>query len=190
MRCTSLLKEWHLTMRTSKMKVQKIALIGVLTAATVVIGIIESFIPSIGIPGVKLGLANIMILVTLYELGILEAVFVNLTRVLLVSLIRGTFLSMGFLMSLTGAFLSLGIMIVFYLLIKKFSLVGVSVVGALFHVFGQILIAMIYLETAYIVLYLPVIAISAIITGVLVGLAAIAIINTKVIQKLKEKYNF
>ena len=104
------------------MKIQKIVLIALLTAATIVIGIIESFIPSVGIPGIKLGLANIMILVTLYELGVIEAIFVNFARVLLVSLIRGTFLSMGFFMSLAGAFLSLGVMIIFYLLIKKFSI--------------------------------------------------------------------
>ena len=172
------------------MKVQKMALLGVLTAAAIVIAILESFIPSIGIPGVKMGLANIVILIILYELGIWEAAVVNLLRVLVVSLVRGTFLSMGFLMSLTGAAFSLGIMILFYLLIKKFSIIGVSVIGSLFHVTGQILIAMIYLGTAYIFLYLPVIAISAIITGVFVGIAAKLIINTGVIKKQKEKYNF
>ena len=172
------------------MKVQKMALLGVLTAAAIVIAILESFIPSVGIPGVKLGLANIVILIILYELGIWEAAVVNLFRVLVISLARGTFLSMGFLMSLTGAALSLGIMILFYLLIKKFSIIGVSVVGSLFHVAGQILIAMIFLGTAYIFLYLPIIAISAIITGVFVGIVAKLIINTGVIKKQKEKYNF
>lgn len=172
------------------MKVQKMALLGVLTAAAIVIAILESFIPSVGIPGVKLGLANIVILIILYELGILEAVIVNLLRVLVVSFVRGTFLSMGFLMSLTGAVMSLGIMILFYVLVKKFSIIGVSVIGSIFHVAGQILIAMIYLGTAYIVLYLPVIAISAIITGVFVGITARLIIKTGVIQKQKEKYNF
>ena len=172
------------------MKVHKIALLGVLTAAAIVIAILESFIPSVGIPGVKLGLANIVILIILYELGILEAVIVNLLRVLVVSFARGTFLSMGFLMSLTGAVMSLGIMILFYVLVKKFSIIGVSVIGSTFHVAGQILIAMIYLGTAYIVLYLPVIAISAIITGVFVGITARLIIKTGVIQKQKEKYNF
>ena len=122
------------------MKVQKMALLGVLTAAAIVIAILESFIPSVGIPGVKLGLANIVILIILYEIGIWEAVVVNLLRVLVVSLVRGTFLSMGFLMSLTGCVLSLGIMILFYLLIKKFSIIGVSVIGSIFHVAGQILI--------------------------------------------------
>ena len=172
------------------MKVQKMALLGVLTAGAIVIAILESFIPSIGIPGVKLGLANIVILIILYELGIVEAVIVNLLRVLVVGLVRGTFLGMGFFMSLTGAVFSLGIMILFYLLIKKFSVIGVSVIGSIFHVGGQILIAMIYLGTAYIVLYLPVLAISAIITGVFVGIIAKLIINTGIIKKQREKYNF
>lgn len=166
------------------------ALLGVLTAAAIVIAILESFIPSVGIPGVKLGLANIVILVILYELGIVEAIIVNLLRVLVVGLVRGTFLSMGFLMSLSGAVLSLTIMIIFYLLVKKFSIIGVSVIGSIFHVSGQILIAMLYLGTAYIVLYLPIIAISAIITGVFVGIVAQLIIKTGIIKKQREKYNF
>ena len=172
------------------MKVQKMALLGVLTAGAIVIAILESFIPSVGIPGVKLGLANIVILIILYELGIVEAIVVNLLRVLVVGLVRGTFLSMGFLMSLTGAILSLGIMILFYLLVKKFSIIGVSVIGSIFHVTGQILIAMLFLGTAYIFLYLPVIAISAIITGIFVGVVAKLIIRTGVIKKQREKYNY
>ena len=166
------------------------ALLGVLTAAAIVIAILESFIPSIGIPGVKMGLANIVILIILYELGIWEAGVVNLLRVLVVSLVRGAFLSMGFLMSLTGAALSFGIMVLFYLLIKKFSIIGVSVIGSVFHVTGQIIIAMIFLGSAYIFLYLPIIAISAIITGVFVGIIAQLIIKTGIIRKQREKYNF
>ena len=172
------------------MNTHKMVLISMLTASAIVISIAESFIPSIGIPGVKLGLANIVILITLYELGILEALFINVFRVLITSAVRGTLFSMGFFMSLSGALLSLGIMIVFYLLIKKFSIIGVSVVGSLFHVTGQILVAMLYLGTAYIVLYLPVIAISAIITGVFVGIVSELIIKTGVIKKQREKYRF
>lgn len=172
------------------MKVQKMALLGVLTAAAIVIAILESFIPSVGIPGVKLGLANIVILIILYELGIVEAVIVNVLRVVVVGLVRGTFLSMGFLMSLTGCALSLGVMILFYVLVKKFSIIGVSVIGSVFHVTGQIIIAMLFLGTAYIFLYLPIIAISAIITGVFVGIVAQLIIKTGVIKKQREKYNF
>lgn len=172
------------------MKVQKIALLGVLLAATIVIAILESFIPSFTIPGIKLGFANIVILVTLYEVGIIEAVFINLVRVIVVSLVRGSFLSMGFFMSLTGAFLSLGVMILLKLVIKKFSIVGVSVIGSMFHVTGQILIAMLYMNSAYVVFYLPFIGLAAVITGVIVGLVAGAIIRTGVIKKQREKYNF
>ena len=172
------------------MKVQKIALLGVLLATTIVIAIADSFIPSFTIPGIKLGFANIVILVTLYELGVKEAIFINLVRVLVVSLVRGTFLSMGFFMSLTGAVLSLGVMILFCLLIKKFSIIGVSVIGSLFHVTGQILIAMIYMGSVYVVYYLPIIGLAAVITGILVGFIARAIIKTNVIKNQREKYNF
>ncbi len=99
-------------------------------------------------------------------------------------------MSMGFFMSLAGAFMSLGIMILFVLLIKKFSIIGVSVIGALFHVTGQILVAMIYMGSIYVVYYLPIIALSAVITGVIVGLVAGAIIRTGVIKRQREKYNF
>ena len=173
-----------------KWNTHKIALMGVLTAGAIIIAILESFIPSIGIPGVKLGLANIVILIILYEIGIVEAIIVDLSRVLLVSLLRGTIASMGFLMSLTGAVMSLGIMILFFLLVKKLSIIANSVVGSLFHVMGQILIAIIFLGSGYVLFYLPIIGISAIITGVLVGIVAQLVIRTGVIKKQKEKYKF
>ena len=172
------------------MNIHKITLVGVLIAGAVVIGYLDSLIPSVGIPGIKLGLANIVILITLYELGIKEAIFVNALRVVLVSLIAGTLLSYGFLMSLAGAILSLGVMILFHSLIKKFSIIGVSVLGALFHVIGQIIVAMIFLESVYVLYYLPFIAVTSIITGVFVGIGSQLIIKTGAIKKIKEKYNF
>ena len=165
------------------MNVRKLVLIAILTSLAIVLSIAESFIPSIGIPGVKLGLANIVIILVLYEIGVLEAILINLLRVVVTGLVRGTFLSMGFLMSLTGAVLSLGIMILFYLLIKKFSIIGVSVIGSIFHVTGQIVIAMIFLGTPFMVYYYPIIGVSAIITGVFVGLVARVIIKTEIIKK-------
>ena len=172
------------------MNVRRIALLGILTAGAVIIGIIESFIPSIGIPGVKLGLANIIILITLYELGIIEALFVNLARVFLVGILRGNIFTMPFFMSLAGAILSLSIMILFNLLVKKFSVVGVSVIGSFFHVTAQVLVALAFVGTGYILFYLPILAISAILTGVFVGITAQLVINTKVIKKQREKYKF
>ena len=172
------------------MNVHKLVLLGVLTASAIVIGILESFIPSIGIPGVKLGLTNIVILVTIFELGVFEASIISMLRVVIVAVTHGTLFSMGFLMSLSGAILSLGIMVILFYTIKKFSIIGISVIGALFHVIGQILVAMLYLGTTYILFYLPIIAISAIITGVIVGLISQAIIRTGVIKKQRQKYDF
>ena len=172
------------------MNVRKMALIGILTAIAIALSVAESFIPSIGIPGVKLGLANIVILIVLYEVGILEAVLINLLRVVVTGLIRGTIFSMGFLMSLTGAVLSLGIMILFYLLIKKFSIIGVSVIGSIFHVFGQIIIAMIFLGTGFVVFYFPIIVLCAILTGVFVGAVARAIIKTEIVKKQLERQSY
>lgn len=172
------------------MNTHKITLMGILTAGAIVISILESFIPSVGVPGVKLGLANIVILIILYEIGVKEAILVDLCRVFLVGLLRGTLISMGFLMSLSGAVLSLGIMILLYLIVKKFSIVGVSVIGSVLHVTGQIAIAMAFLGTVYVVYYLPIIMISAIITGVFVGFVSKLVIKTGAIKKQREKYNF
>ena len=168
----------------------KITLLGILSSLAIVLSIVESFIPSVGIPGVKLGLANILVLVTLYELGTKEAIIVNSIRVFLSSVLRGTLFSMNFLMSLSGAFFSLLMMIIFYKCFKKFSIIGVSVIGSIFHITGQVLVAMMFLETGYIIYYLPFIGISAIITGIFVGFISLAIIKTGIIKKQRDKYNF
>ena len=168
----------------------KISLIAVLISLAVVLSIVEGLIPSIGVPGIKLGLANILIVVSLYELGPKEAFVVNIGRVYLANLLRGTIYGMGFFMSLAGALLSYIVMLIFYLLVRKFSVIGVSVIGSLFHVTAQVLVAMAYLGSASIIYYLPFIALGALITGIFVGIVAKAIIKSKIISKQKEKYNF
>ena len=168
----------------------KVALLAILIAGAIILSIVEGFIPGFGIPGIKLGLANILILITLYELGPKEALVVNLSRVYLANLLRGTIMGMGFLMSLTGAILSYLVMLLFYLLIKKFSIIGVSVLGSIAHVLGQLLIAMLFLGSNVVIIYLPFIGIAAIITGIFVGIIAHLIIKTGIIKKQRAKYNF
>ncbi len=169
---------------------RKITLLAMLIAGAIILSIVEGFIPSFGIPGIKLGLANILILVTMYELGPKEALVVNISRVYLANLLRGTIMGMGFVMSLTGAILSYFIMLLFYLLIRKFSVIGVSVLGSIAHIIGQLLIAMLYLGSSVVIIYLPFIGISAIVTGVFVGIIAHLIIKTGVIKKQRIKYHF
>ena len=169
------------------MNTRKLALVSILASIALAISIIESFIPSI-LPGVKFGFSNIIILITLYEIGLVETIFIDVIKVLITSLIRGTFLSMPFFMSLTGAIFSLLIMILFFYLIKSFSIVGVSVLGSIFHVGGQILVSLVYFQSSYIMYYMPIIGISSIITGVIVGIVSYKIIKSGVIKRRKEKY--
>lgn len=149
-------------------KTKRLCVIAMLLAIAIVLNILESFIP-VFVPGVKLGLANIVVLIMLYEFKSTEALLVNLLRILLVGLLRGNLLSPTFLMSLSGGVFSFLVMFLFSR-IKVFSPIGVSVLGAVSHATGQVIVAMILLGTKAVVYYLPFIGILSIITGVFSGI--------------------
>ncbi len=171
------------------MNVRKITLMSILIAIAIALSVIDSFIPSF-IPGFKLGLANIVILIVLYTLGIKEAIIVNLIRVYLAALLRGTIFNIGFMMSLAGAILSLLVMIAIKVLAKRISILTVSITGAVFHSLGQILVAVMYFESANMFYYLPILGISSIVTGIIMGIIAKKIIATNIIQNQKQKHDF
>ena len=159
--------------------------LGMLLALAIVLNYVESFIPSIGIPGVKLGLANIIILVCLYKYRAYEAFVVDMLRVFLASLLKGTFLSIAFYMSMAGALLSFFIM--FGLKhIKLLKPLVISVIGAIFHVAGQIIVAIIIMQTSGILLYLPFIMLASIITGILNGIVSEKIMEIKIFENFNE----
>ena len=122
------------------------------------------------------------------EFGFLDALFINLGRVFITSLIRGSIFQMGFFMSLTGAILSMIAMWLLIRFVKKLTKVAVSVIGAVFHVFGQFIIALIFLETPQVLYYAPVLLLVSVITGLIVGFVTVAIEKTNIIRNLKEKY--
>lgn len=165
-----------------KFTTRKITTTALLVALGVILSIIDSFIPGF-VPGMKLGLANIVILMTLYSYGFLDALFVNLLRVFLASFLRGTFLSMGFFMSLSGALISLLVMFLLKKFIKKLHIVGVSVVGSLCHSFAQIGVAMLYLGTSNVIYYLPILCVTSILTGIFVGFATLYINKLNLIKE-------
>ena len=151
------------------MKASKVAQYGLITALGLVLSYLESLVPSLGVPGVKLGLPNIAIVFALYRLGWRDACIISLVRVFLVFLLFGN--GAGLAYSLAGAALSLSLMG----LLKKtgrFSSVGVSVAGGVAHNAGQILVAMALLETARLAWYLPVLWISGTVAGVLIGIVS------------------
>ena len=152
------------------MKTKKVAFLGLSIALAMILSFVESQIPAlVAVPGVKVGLPNLVMVFLLYKVGWKETVIVSLIRILLVSMLFGNVQTMWF--SLAGAVLSLGVMI----LMKKFtsfSHASISVVGGIFHNVGQILVACFITKTPQITYYLPILIISGSAAGILVGLAA------------------
>lgn len=149
------------------MTTKKMVQIGMLVAAAFVLSYVEFLIPiSLGIPGVKLGLPNIVIVLCLYECKLSQTVGVSLVRILLTGLTFGNLSMM--LYSLAGGILSLGVMI----LLKKtgkFSVYGVSLAGGIFHNVGQIAVAMFVLQTGLLIYYLPFLLVAGTVAGAVVG---------------------
>lgn len=158
------------------MKTRKITLVAVLTAVSVVISIIESYFPiTLAIaPGLKLGLANIVILYTLYKLDFKSAIMVSLIRVFIVSLVKAGF-GINFFFSLVGALFSV---ISMYLVKKtKLSIIGVSIIGSIFHSIGQVLVGIFALDNYNIIYYLPYLLLLSIPTGIVIGIMSKKILN-------------
>ena len=153
------------------MKTKDITTIGVLTAISVVISIIESYFDFIGsvIPGLKLGLANIVIIFALYKYNFKTAISISLVRVFIVALLRTGF-GLNFFFSLVGAIFS----IISMALVKKthLSTVGVSIVGSIFHSIGQVLIGTLILDNYNVMYYLPYLLLFSVPTGILIGIIA------------------
>lgn len=150
------------------MKAKNIARFGLLITLALVLSYLESLVPlSFAVPGIKMGLPNIVVVFALYRLRGRDAALISLLRVVLVSLLFGNLFSLAY--SAAGAALSLLVM----LLLKrsgKFSETGVSVAGAVAHNAGQILVAIFVLETGRLIYYLPALCVSGTAAGICIGL--------------------
>lgn len=139
------------------------ALCGVFTALAMIFSYVEALFPiPIGIPGVKLGLANIAVLVVLYLAGDAQALIVDILRIMLTGLLFGSFST--FLFSISGGLLSIFVMII----MKKYTpagIVGVSVAGGVFHNIGQLAAAAFVADTGAVLFYLPVLLTAGVLTG-------------------------
>ena len=146
------------------------AYFGVFTALALIFSYIETLIPiNLGIPGVKLGLANLIIVIALYKIRLPEVYLLSVVRVLLSGLIFGNYFSIIY--SLAGGLLSLTVMV----LLKQmgsFSVMGISVAGGVCHNIGQMIVAMLVVETFSVAYYFPVLLIAGLLTGFLIGILA------------------
>lgn len=169
---------WH----NMKNNIKTTCFLGLFTALAMILSYVEALLPPIwsAVPGIKIGLPNIIIIFLLYRFSLKHAAVVSLVRILLSALLFGNAVSL--LYSLGGAFLSIIIMA----FLKKtgyFSMVGVSVAGGVFHNVGQILVAMLVLSTAEIGYYIIILAVTGTIAGVLVGILGSLV--THYMEKMK-----
>lgn len=155
-------------MKMTDTPAKKLAFLGLLTALAVVMGYVEYLIPlPLPVPGIKLGLCNIIIVFVLWRFGFLHALAVSCVRVVIIGLLFGSPVSMIY--GLSGACLSLAGMA----LLKKagcFSVTGVSAAGGALHCTGQIAVAVLLTGSSGIVRYLPVLLVSGEFTGAVIGL--------------------
>lgn len=144
------------------------AYFGMFTALALIFSYIETLIPiAIGIPGVKLGLANLVIVIALYKIPLKEVYLLSVVRVLLAGLLFGNYFSIIY--SLAGGILSLTVM-AFFKRWQDFSVMGISIAGGVFHNIGQLIIAMIVVETFSISYYIPVLLVAGVVTGLVIGI--------------------
>ncbi len=148
----------------------RVAYFGVFSALALIFSYVETLIPiHFGVPGMKLGLANLIVVIALYKMKIQEAFLLSVVRVLLSGFLFGNYFSIIY--SLAGALLSLSVMAV----LKRtggFSVMGVSVAGGVFHNIGQLLVAMLVVETFSVIYYVPVLLTAGIVTGLFIGVGA------------------
>lgn len=148
----------------------RVAYFGVFTALALIFSYVESLVPfNFGIPGVKLGLANLIIVIALYKMKFSDAFLLSVVRVVLSGFIFGNYFSIIY--SLAGGILSLCVMAGLKKT-DKFSVMGISMAGGVAHNVGQLIVAMIVVETLSIVAYVPVLLISGLVTGLLIGIVS------------------
>ncbi|MDE6471302.1 MAG: Gx transporter family protein [Eubacterium sp.] len=163
-------------------KAKKIALFGMMVALAFTFSYLESLIPfDFAIPGVKLGLANLVVVVALYIMNPGEAFAIAVIRIFLAGLTFGNMYSLAY--SLCGGILSF---VVMWLTKKtKLSVIGVSMLGGICHNIGQIAVAAVIMETVRIAYYLPVLLVAGLVTGLLLGVVSKLIIDR--FEKIKNK---
>ena len=152
------------------MTTRRAAYCAMLTALAMIFGYVETLIPfGFGIQGVKLGLANIVIVLALYILPAYQALVIQLMRIVLVSFLFGNLSMM--LYSLAGGMLSLVVML---LLNRRdvFSITGVSIAGGVSHNIGQLIVAALVVQNLKIMFYFPIMIMAGLITGCLIGVLA------------------
>ncbi|MCD8364411.1 MAG: Gx transporter family protein [Clostridiales bacterium] len=170
-------------MKKSSVSAKTIATLAMMIALAMIFSYVESLIPiNFGIPGVKLGLANLVIVASLYLLDGKRAFLISVVRIILSGFLFGNLASI--LYSLAGGILSLAIMILLKKS-KKLSVLTVSVAGGICHNIGQLVVAILVVENLKLVFYIPVLLVSGFLTGLLIG-----VVSQIVLPRMKRAFSF
>ena len=148
--------------------------LSMLLSISIILNILESLIPIFNFPGIRIGLANTITLIVLYTYGSKDAIYISILRVLLVGILRTGLFSIAFYFSLFGSIFSVISMIIFKK--TKLSIIGVSIVGSIMHNVGQI-IAALFLINTNLIYYMPILLITSIITGTIIGFISKELLN-------------
>lgn len=161
---------------------KRVAYCAMLSALAMVFGYVEALIPfSFGVPGMKLGIANLVIVVSLYLLPTYQVFFIQLIRIVLISFLFGNMSMMMY--SLAGGILSFLVM----RFVKKtdiFSIIGVSICGGVSHNVGQLIMAVLAVQTIKLIYYFPMLLMGGLITGCLIGMLA-----QRILERIKSSSN-
>lgn len=150
------------------MKIKKIILISVFVCVALIVSLLESYVP-IPIPNVRLGLSNVIVINAILLFRFRDTFFVVFLKSLLLVIILGN--PVSFLYNFFAGFVSLSVMYFFYRYFSKiFSIIGISVLGSIFHVLVQILISALLLDTFSVFNFLSILEILAVFTGIIVGI--------------------
>ena len=163
---------------------RRVALDGILVALAMIFSYIETFIPfNFGVPGIKLGLANLVVLLGLTFLPAVDVLLISVVRIVLSSLLFGNVMSLWY--SLAGGLLSFLCM---WLLTKRegYSIIGISMVGGVMHNVGQVITAAIVVKTLQLTWYLPVLLVAGLVTGAIIGMVARLLMPR--VQKALDRY--
>ena len=153
----------------------KVAVFGVFTSLALILSYVELLIPiNFGIPGMKLGLANLLVVILLYKGCPRDALLLSVIRILLSGLIFGNMFSIFY--SLGGGLVRLAVM-VFLKKTGQFTVAGISIGGGASHNVGQLLVAMFVVQTYQVGYYLPVLLIAGVITGAVIGILSAEVLK-------------
>jgi len=164
------------------MRTKRLTLLAIMLSISIVLSIVESMLPVIPVPGVKLGLANVVTIIIMYKYGETDALTILILRIILVGLLRGNIFSVTFFLSLSGG-MTAYLMMVLFKKLKVFSIIGVSIMGAFGHSVGQIVMAIFLIERTELIYYFPYILLLSVLTGVVTGILA-----TRSLEIIKKAY--